>query len=90
MNHIPINNSSYKSILAEYKLLVKVAEIVASKLVAKVVIDEAIQIALKRMNVEIQSSEEEEFETIHEQHPCPPRYYLYKNIFSLLLIIEIF
>ncbi|MCP9264542.1 Titin [Dirofilaria immitis] len=54
----------------QYKLLVKVAEIVASKLIAKVIIDEAIHIALRRMNVEVQSSEEEEF----EQHPCPPRF----------------
>uniref|UniRef100_A0A0R3RRM4 Ig-like domain-containing protein n=1 Tax=Elaeophora elaphi TaxID=1147741 RepID=A0A0R3RRM4_9BILA len=57
----------------EYKLLVKVAETVASKLVAKVVIDEAIQVALRRMNVEIQSSEEE-FESICERQPCPPRF----------------
>uniref|UniRef100_A0A915PVQ5 Ig-like domain-containing protein n=1 Tax=Setaria digitata TaxID=48799 RepID=A0A915PVQ5_9BILA len=58
----------------EYKLLVKVAEIVASKLVAKVIIDEAIHIALKRMNVEIASSEEEEFELTHEHQPLPPRF----------------
>ncbi|EJD75389.1 immunoglobulin I-set domain-containing protein, variant, partial [Loa loa] len=59
---------------AEYKLLVKVAEIVASKLVAKVIIDEAIDTALKRMDVKGQSSEEEEFESINERHPCPPRF----------------
>nr|CDQ05432.1 Bm6219, isoform k [Brugia malayi] len=60
---------------AEYKLLVKVAEIVASKLVAKVIIDEAINVALRRMNVvAIESSEEEEFESISEQQPCPPRF----------------
>ncbi|KAL3986031.1 Immunoglobulin I-set domain family protein [Acanthocheilonema viteae] len=59
---------------AEYKLLVKVAEIVASKLVAKVVIDEAIYVALKRMNAEMQSSEEEEFESICERRPYPPRF----------------
>ncbi|CAG9532189.1 unnamed protein product, partial [Cercopithifilaria johnstoni] len=59
---------------AEYKLLVKVAEIVASKLVAKVVIDEAIRVALRRINAEVQSSEEEEFEPICEQRPHPPRF----------------
>ncbi|VDM22392.1 unnamed protein product, partial [Wuchereria bancrofti] len=60
---------------AEYKLLVKVAEIVASKLVAKVIIDEAINVALRRMNVvAVESSEEEEFESINEQQPCPPRF----------------
>uniref|UniRef100_A0A183HGG6 Ig-like domain-containing protein n=1 Tax=Onchocerca flexuosa TaxID=387005 RepID=A0A183HGG6_9BILA len=58
----------------EYKLLVKVAEIVASKLVAKVVIDEAIKIALRRMNKEVQSSEEEEFESVCEQQSFPPRF----------------
>ncbi|VDK72604.1 unnamed protein product [Litomosoides sigmodontis] len=58
----------------EYKLLVKVAEIVASNLVARVVLDEAIHTAVRRMNVEVQSSEEEEFESVCEQYPCPPRF----------------
>lgn len=65
-----------KLISVEYKLLVKVAEIVASNLVAKVIMDEAIHTALRRMNVEMQSSEEEECESICEQYPCPPRYHL--------------
>ncbi|VDM99279.1 unnamed protein product [Thelazia callipaeda] len=59
----------------QYKLLVKVAEILASKLVANVVIDEAINTALKRMNRGVHSSEEEEFESAIEFHPFPPRCY---------------
>lgn len=59
-----------------YKLLVKVAETVASSLVAKVVIDEAIREAVYRIREETRTSDEEEifYETTDiEEQPSAPR-----------------
>uniref|UniRef100_A0A914ZQC4 Titin n=1 Tax=Parascaris univalens TaxID=6257 RepID=A0A914ZQC4_PARUN len=60
-----------------YKLLVKVAETVASRLVAKVVIDEAIREAVYRIREETRTSDEEEifYETIDiEEQLSAPRF----------------
>lgn len=55
----------------------KVAETVASRLVANIVIDEAIYLALRHIRAEVQSSEEEEIEiTKFEQQPSAPRFVL--------------
>ncbi|VDM40900.1 unnamed protein product, partial [Toxocara canis] len=60
----------------EYKLLVKVAETVARRLVAKVVIDEAVREAVSRLREDVRTSDEEEifYETISEERFFAPRF----------------
>lgn len=65
-------------------MLIKVAETIARRLVAKVVIDEAIQEALNRIQDEVHSSDEEDscsYDTAYEEQACPPWYF---TIFFLI------